>query len=42
MMGEFQIEVVDMDRQRIDKVSIRRVVLPVTSETESAKPDSEV
>jgi hypothetical protein len=31
-----------MDRQRIDKVSIRRVVLPETSETDGAKPDGEV
>jgi len=41
MMGEFQIEVVDMDRQRIDKVSIRRIVIPVPiSEIQDSKPDA--
>jgi putative hemolysin len=27
-IGEFEFDVVDMDRQRIDKVAIRRVVKP--------------
>ena len=30
VIGEFEFDVVDMDRQRIDKVAIRRVVEPVT------------
>jgi putative hemolysin len=38
-MGEFHIEVIDMDRQRIDKVSIRRLPQPMATSDSGDKTE---
>ena len=40
--GDFEFEIIDMDRQRIDKVAIRRVASDEDEMTDSSTPPAEV